>query len=117
MSWFTRLLGVDKVVNKQIQQILQGAVIPTSVANPQLLDYRTQEYRVWASSNADALLTFYKSVAEPTTHADRLMFWQWVGGRNVPKMHYPAPEILLSHIKGILFSGELEVEMVNDNAT
>lgn len=117
MGWFTKMVGIDKVVSQQIQNALQGAVIPTSVANPQLLEYRSKEYRVWASSNADALLTFYKQNAEPTTHADRLMFWQWVGGINVPKLHYPAPEIILSHIKGILFSSELNIEMVKDDAS
>ena len=75
------------------------------------------EYRAWASSSTDALLTFYKQKTEPTTNDDRLAFWQWIGGINVPKVHYPAPEIILSHIKGILFSGELIFEASNDKAS
>lgn len=109
MSFITKMLGVDKVVSAQINQLLEGKTIPNVMFNPRLLEYRSMEYKVWASSNPNNLLTFYKTSQEPTTHAQRLMFWQWVGGVNVPKVHYPSTEIILNYTKGILFSGGVSI--------
>lgn len=116
MSWFTKMIGVDRVVENKINQAMLNMNAPNSIMNPQLLEYRQREYKTWASSNANNLLIFYKSVQEPTlTETNRLMFWEWVGGINVPKVHYPAPEILLNYIKGILFSGDVEISISNED--
>lgn len=118
MSWFTKLLGVDKMVDNKIKQHLKEITIPDMIDNPALQDYRAREYRVWASSNANAILHFYQRNNKPhPTDLDRFQFWNWVGGRNVPKLHYPAPESLLGHMKAILFGGEVNVYLHKDNAS
>lgn len=118
MSWFTKLLGVDKMVESKIEEQLQGLTLPDMVDNPLLQDYRAREYRVWASSNANAILNFYARQNSPDPYAnDRFQFWNWVGGRNVPKLHYPAPEALLGHMKAILFGGDVGVYLHKDGAS
>lgn len=111
MSWFTRLIGVDRVVSRKINEILEQSRIPRVRDNPALMDYRSEEYRVWASSNPEELMHFYKVVKNPSLYADRLMFWKWVGGRNVPKVHYPAPEALINHMKSLLFGKEITINI------
>lgn len=118
MSWLTKILGVDKAVQKQVKDILNdGPMLPNSVASPRLLQYRSEENKVWASSNPNNLLAFYKHKQEPVLYADRFQFWSWVDGINVPKVHYPAPEIILNFIKGILFSGDLTITGDNEVAS
>lgn len=111
MSWFTRLIGVDKVVAEQISKVLEGSRVPRAKDNPHLIDYRSEEYRVWASSNTAQIMEFYKQTYDPSQYADRLLFWKWVGGRDVPKNHYPAPEALINHIKSLLFGNDITIEV------
>lgn len=118
MSWLTKLLGVDKMVDKKIEEHLKGITIPDMIDNPELQDYRAREYRVWASSNANAILNFYQVNQKADSDGlDRFQFWNWVGGRNVPKLHYPAAESLLGHMKSILFGGDVEIYLHKDNVS
>lgn len=118
-NFITKMIGVDKAFNTYIQNALRNQSTSNSVKYPQLNKYRMEEYRAWASSNSNNLLAFYKNNIEPTYNRpdDRNLFWQWVGGINVPKVHYPAPEIIISHTKSILFSGDITIEPYHKEAT
>ena len=110
MSWFTRMTGVDKVVEQKINDKINGLKLPL-VNNSKKAEYRMKENQMWASSDADNLLTFYKTHTQTGNYLlhNRLRFWQWVGGVDVPKLHYPAPEALMNHLKSILFSGDVSI--------
>ena len=58
MSWFTRMTGVDKVVEQKINDKINGLKLPL-VNNSKKAEYRMKENQMWASSDADNLLTFY----------------------------------------------------------
>lgn len=107
-SWLgNTLFNIDKVVNDKVNEKMKGLIVPYSST---AMNYRMMENKVWASANADNLLTFYKLNQEGgMLIQDRLRFWQWVGGINVPKLHYPAPTALLQHIKSLLFSEAVNV--------
>ncbi len=108
-SWLgNTLFNIDKVVESSVNSKLKGLTVPQTTG---IENYRMIENKVWASANADNLLTFYKMNHDRSNALlqDRLRFWQWVGGIDVPKLHYPAPTALLQHIKSLLFSEEVEI--------
>lgn len=117
MSWITRLLGVDKMVNNKIDEKLKWVTIPDLTSDPSLQDYRAREYRVWASTNPNSIFNFYHRQNAPDTINARLPFWSWVGDLNVPKLHYPAAESLMEHIKSILFGGDVALYVHKDGAS
>lgn len=117
MSWFTKMLGVDKMVDKKISETIAGLTLPDLVQDPTLQEYRAQEYRTWASTDPQMLLNFYKLTNPPGVFHDRLQFWRWVGGRNVPKLHYPAPEALMNHMKALLFGGDVDIYLHKDGVS
>lgn len=118
MSWLTKAIGVDKVIETKLNDIILGQTMPYQTQVHALLEYRAREYKAWASGNPDNLLTFYKHTIEPSVYSiNRLMFWSWVGGINVPKMHYPSTEIILNYIRGIVFSGDVKIEPTKKGAS
>jgi hypothetical protein len=80
---------------------------------PLLASYRQQEYNVWASGNPASLLKFYGTYDKAPNEENsgtRQLFWEWVKGVNtVPKLHFPAPEIIINQMKSLLFSDDLDI--------
>ena len=107
------LFNIDKIVDRKVGERMNN--IDSKQTN-ELLVYRQKENAVWAKGNADRILEFYKTNTKPVSYAtDRFLFWNWVGGINVPKLHYPAPEALLNSVKSLLFSEDPTIEFVSED--
>lgn len=110
-SWLgNKLFNIDKIVDRKMGERMQ--LVDSKQADA-LLVYRQKENAVWASGSADKLLSFYKTNQKPVMYgADRFLFWNWIGGHNSPKMHYPAAGSLLNAIKSLIFGEEPTIEFV-----
>lgn len=116
------LMG-DTINTKIHQQInvLKYEVPGKEYNLPRYLTFKQREYEVWAGGNPIDLLKFYGTytiVPGETESASRQLFWEWVKGiNNVPKMHYPAPDIIMNTMKSLIFTDDLDIHVVklNDN--
>lgn len=111
-SWLgNKLFNIEKIVDRKMGERMQ--LVDSKQADA-LLVYRQKENEVWASGSADRLLEFYKTNYLPATFTtNRTLFWNWIGGQDSPKLHYPAPAALLNSIKSLIFGEEPTVEFVS----
>lgn len=111
-------------INKTIENEVSGLdneynyIIPgREQVEDRLHNFRQNEYRLWSRSNANELGSFYgtyKISPDELVGGDRQLFWEWSAGiKNIPKIHYPAPEIIMNQMKSLLFAEELTIS-VND---
>lgn len=112
-SWLgNKLFKIDDIVDRKMGERMQVLDMKQGDA---LLKYKQEENKIWASASADRLLEFYKTNPFPSSFtSNRYLFWYWIGGRNSPKMHYPAPAALLNSIKSLIFGEEPTIEYVSD---
>lgn len=118
-NWILEKMGVGAMVQKEVDNRL-SIRMPTADENDQaLLEYRQREYKLWANSNPDKLLYFYKTQHTVTTDGvmyNRQPFWRWVGTKpSVAKFHYPAPESILNYMKSLLFGTGIEITIYDDD--
>lgn len=105
------LFKIDERIDRKVSERLRRY---SNVETDELLKYRMKENQIWAKGNPDMLAEFYKTTNKPTTFdSDRLQFWKWVYGKDVPKAHYPLAESLLNSKKSLLFGQEPIVEFVS----
>lgn len=113
---------VDRLAGDIIQQKVDSSInvfryeVPgKEIMLPQLAMFRQQEYRVWAEGNPADLMKFYGTYSMVPGEMDansRQLFWEWVRGiNNVPKLHYPAPEIIMNQMKSLIFADDLDIEV------
>ena len=117
---------VDKIAGDVIQKKVNGALnvfkyeVPGKELNlPRLATYRQQEYKLWAEGNPGDLMKFYglySLVPGETSHNQRQLFWEWVNSvPNVPKIHFPAPEIIMNQMKSLIFADDLDINVAVKN--
>jgi len=117
---------VEKTLGKEIDKRIKGAynvfkyeVPGKEYTLPRLAMFRQQEYKIWASGNPADLMSFYGTyslVPGERSAGQRLLFWEWVRGVNtVPKLHFPAPNIIVNQLKSLIFADDLDIEVVAKN--
>lgn len=113
-NWLgNKLFNIDKVVDEKVRERLNNF---NSKEIDTLLVYRESENSVWAKGSADRLLEFYKTTNRMNTfNTETLQFWKWIGGKNAPKLHYPASTSILNSMKSLLFGVEPEIEFKTDD--
>lgn len=118
MSWITKILGVDKMVDEKMRRHVMGLSIPDLTYSPALQEYRAMEYRAWASTNPNLLWNFYRVTNPPANNfVERSQFWSFVSDLKIPKLHYPAPEALMNHMKALLFGSKINITLHKDGAS
>jgi len=117
MGWFGNYM--DKKIDVKVAQALnvfKYEVPGKEIMLPKYLLFKQKEYEVWAGGNPIDLLKFYGTysiVPGETSSASRQLFWEWVKGiNNVPKLHYPAPDIIMNQMKSLIFAEDLDVNVV-----
>jgi len=121
-SWIVNKLAGDIIENKVngALNVFRYEVPGKEQSLPRLLKFRQQEYKIWASGNPIDLLKFYSTYSIAPGEFDagsRQLFWEWVKGINtVPKLHYPAPEIIMNQMKSLLFAEDLDIYVSVPNA-
>lgn len=118
-NWILEKMGVGDIVQRELDNRL-SIRMPTADENDQaLLEFRQREYKLWANSNPDKLLYFYKTQHTVTTDGvmyNRQPFWRWVGHQpSVAKFHYPAPESILNYMKSLLFGNDIEISIYSND--
>lgn len=109
---------VDKKINEKLENVYRVKAIGKEIERDALFNYRQQEYRTWSLDSASKLLEFYSSSFAPQPYdADRMLFWNWVNGVDVPKLHYSAPQRIINQMKSLLFSQELDINVLSGNKT
>lgn len=114
---------VDKAMGKQIDKRVNQRLnvfkyeVPGKEYNlPRLAMFRQQEYKIWAAGNPADLMMFYGTyslVPGEQSAGQRLLFWEWVRGINtVPKLHYPAPNMVINQMKSLIFADDLDIETI-----
>jgi hypothetical protein len=108
--------SIAKEVNKQVKHIMSNfkyEVPGKEQTLSQLVNFRQSEYRTWASGNPIDLLKFYSTYSitpGEMSAGSRQLFWEWVRGVNtVPKLHYPAAEMIMNQMKSLLFAEDLDL--------
>lgn len=101
-NWLgNKLFNIDKVVDLKVKEQLS---LYGNKELDTLMRFREEENRIWALSSADRLLRFYKTNKKGTQFdTETLRFWNWVGGVNVPKLHYPLASSILNSIQSLVF--------------
>lgn len=121
-----RRWAMNKLAGDIIQEQVNGALnvfryeVPgKEIMLPRLALFRQQEYKLWAEGNPADLMKFYGTYSIVPGEMDggsRQLFWEWVRGiNNVPKLHYPAPEIIMNFQKGLIFADDLDINVVVAN--
>lgn len=111
-SWLgNKLFNIDKVVDNKVRERLS---MHDSAIDLETMKYREKEYKVWANANPNKLLEFYSQNYSREMYDNRFTFWQWVGTADVPKLHYPAPEGVMNHMKSLLFGSEINIEFTTN---
>ncbi len=118
-EWILEKMGVGEMVQREVDSRLTYKMPTADVDNQALLEYRQREYKLWANSNPDKLLYFYKTQVGATADSimyNRQPFWRWIGTMpSVAKFHYPAPESVLNYMKSLLFGREIDISIYDDN--
>jgi hypothetical protein len=117
-SWLVEKVAgdiIDNKVNSQLN-VFRYEVPGKELMLPRLAMFRQQEYKIWAEGNPADLIKFYgmySLVPGEMETGSRQLFWEWVKGiNNVPKLHYPAPEIIMNQMKSLIFADDLDVSVV-----
>lgn len=117
------LFDIDNKVEKEVEERLQAKLtyrVPgEDKAKTELLAFRQQEFRLWAMSSPLKLIEFYGTFRQiPGERGSdiRQLFWEYIADiPNYPKMHFPAPESLINHMKSLLWTDELKISFETGN--
>lgn len=117
-SWLVDKLAGDIIKNEvnSALNVFRYEVPGKEIMLPRLAMFRQQEYKLWAEGNPADLMKFYSTyslVPGETDFQSRQLFWEWVKDvANVPKLHYPAPEIIMNQMKSLIFADDLDINVV-----
>jgi len=120
-SWIVNKLAGDIIENKVngALNVFRYEVPGKEIMLPRLAIFRQQEYKLWAEGNPADLIKFYGTYSIVPGEMDsnsRQLFWEWVRGvNNVPKLHYPAPEIIMNQMKSLIFADDLDINVIKEN--
>lgn len=107
---------VDKKINERLENVYRVKTPGKEMQKDVLFNYRQREYKAWALDSASKLLEFYSTKFAPQPYdAERMLFWSWVKGVEVPKLHYSAPQRIINQMKSLLFSQELDININSGN--
>jgi hypothetical protein len=119
-NWIAdKLFDINGTVQKEVGNVMESTFtykIPgVEESQGRLLKYRQNENLVWSRNNAIEISKFYTTYKMAPGEMDiqtRQLFWEWASPiSNIPKLHFPTPEIIKNQMNSLLFSEELMLDI------